>query len=291
MDNENQAPANQPTNFVVQAPVRARKSYAMLLVTVVWIVVAAAAASGVYFWQHGKVASLNKQLQTVNKASASVINGRATTSGSAYTNEVSVGYPLSLPHKKVIITLSLPTDQNVLGTDPNTRTQEDLAAYYSESKNDIIGNWLFKTKGTANAPIQTMASPNQLYVSDMTQWQKTQDAAVVSYPGSGIDGGSKMTLAQKQAFITQLKADTTACIKDKTKGFATQDKVFNVCYTLAHPQAVGGSWPLSIKGYGELNGSPIYLGGVVQLADTGHQAAQDSYLAAFSRLAASVVDN
>jgi hypothetical protein len=288
MDNKNQ---ESEENTPQQPAAPTKKSHALALVVLAAVVVVIASTLGTYMWQHKKVTGLDKQLNTVSATNTNL--SKSVTKGTntqAYVTETSVGYPLSLPHQKVITTLYLPADQNVMGIDPDVHTQAEQAAYYTESENDIIGNWVFKTKGTVSEPVQTAATTNQLYMSDMTQWEKTSDTAAVLYPASGGDG-VQMTSNQKQTFVSQLKLEADACAKDSSKGFTTQDKAFNICYTVGHPQGVGGSWALSLKGYGELNGSPIYIGGGLQLGANNYQQTLQAYIGALSKLNTSVSAN
>jgi hypothetical protein len=81
-----------------------------------------------------------------------------------------------------------------------------------------------------------------------------------------IDNTPLQTPAQKQKFVSDLKAATTACATDATKGFTTKDKVFTICYSV-DPGKEAYSPILILKGYAEVEKQPLVLGGTISLYD------------------------
>ncbi len=257
-----------------------------VLAHIVWAVALFAVAAGIYLWQHSQISDLNSRLST-SQASLKEAQ-QAQAAADQYATYSAVGVPASLKTKTVVTTLTLPADQSALNLAPGVTTPVGLAAYFATSSSDVLANWLFQGSGTPDAPAGTTTT-GTFFVSDMTQWAAVADAAPASYPGAGA-GGKQLSVADKKAFISQLKTDTAACANDTTKGLTTGDKVFNICYTLTRPQAQGGNWSLSLQGYGEPASLPVYLGGSVSVGpDASYKAATQKYIGAFKQLRTAVV--
>ena len=254
------------------------KPHSSVLAHVAWALVVFAAAAGVYLWQHSQISDLTSKL-SASQASLKAAQGAQTTAGQ-YVSDSVAAVPVSLKTKKITLTLTLPTGQNALNLAPGTNTPAGMAGYFATSSNDLLANWQFQPKGTPDSPADTTTTGN-VFVSDMAQWAAVADAAPAAYPGVGT---KQMSVADKTAFISQLKTDTGNCTDDAAKGFATGDKVFNICYSLAGPQAKGGSWMVTLKGYGEPAGLPVYFGGSISVGpDASYKSTVQTYVGALKQ--------
>lgn len=272
-----------------------KRSKKPLLVAVLIVVLVLVAVGGTYYWQHKKVSSLNTQLTSLQKQLAASgastnLNAEAVSQQGSYVSDIGVGYPLSLAHKEVLTTLVLPSGYNMLQTDINTKTQDELAAQYVESYNDIIAHWQFNRISTLKQPSQSLQSNDSVTISALNDWANTDDPDSVTYESMEPAGSPAMTVAQKADFVNTLKHSTAACAQDSSKGFTTIDKVYNVCYTMLHPQAQGADWIMSLSGYASLNGTDVYLRGTIDLPNS-YQTEQSRFLSAFKQLKTVVQSN
>ena len=280
----------QPTVHTSTASKHSHLKFWIIIVTI--LVLAVATCYLIYDWQHKKVQQLSSTgaSQTVTNL-AKQSDKSNTSTASSYSANVAVGYPLSLPHKKVLITLYLPNSNSILQEGLSANTQEELASNYTESDNDVIANWIFNNDGTASSPSDSFSDNQNIIVTALNNWAQTSDSSGVSYPTQTVENSGPMTSSQKAAFIANLKSTTASCAADAGKGFATNDKVFNVCFTLQHPQGEGGNWIMDLSGYGNISGTDIYLRGFIDLPFVGYQAAQTQYIQALKNITTVVQDN
>lgn len=245
------------------------------------VVVLAGACYGVYAWQHGKVDNLNKQLSAAKSSASSMSmqnSSSSNTTTSSYAQKLVAGYPISAPKTKVLTTLSLPTGTDAVNYTEDLNTQAKLEGKYTESFNDLIGRWLTSPVGVKSDGTRTNYTPNEVYISVMKDWASKADTADVSYPSMGESDTMRMTVAQKTDFISKLKTDSATCAKDSTKGFATADKVYNICYTLSSPKAQDGDWVAVMTGYGEIKGAPTYFHASFSLPNSTYKTDLTSYI-------------
>jgi hypothetical protein len=264
------------------------KQRSSALLHIGWMVAVFVVAAGVYLWQNSQISNLNSKLSTTQASLKAAQQNQATT-GQYITNSAA-GVPVSLKTKKIVTTLLLPNDQNVLNLVPQNASVPTLASLFATSPSDILADWQFQPQGTPDSPAQTSAL-GQVFVSDMTQWANVADTTAVSYPGTTVNG-QQLSVASKKTFISQLKTATATCTNDTTKGFTTNDKVFSVCYSLTKPQSQGGSWTLDIQGYGEPASLPVYLGGSMPVGpDATYKATVQKYIDGLKQFKTSVVTN
>ena len=119
----------------------------------------------------------------------------------------------------------------------------------------------------------------------------TADSSAVIYPSDTAENSGPMTIAQKTVFVANLKSQSATCAGDASKGFSTNDKVFNVCISLGHPQALNGNWILSLSGYANIEGTDMYLRGHIDLPYTGYQAMQTQFIQALKNMTTVVESN
>lgn len=243
------------------------------------VIVLLGASYGIYYWQHQKVTDLQAK---VAAPAASPAPAAATVA------DVTVGYPLSIPKTKILTTLILPSGYGILQSFPPAKTAADLQSHYTTSFNDIIASWEAKLLGTKANPSASGHSDGETLVeiTALTQWMNVNDPEGTDYSATQ----SSMTVAQKKVFVAGLVAKTTACVKDASKGFVTDDKVYNVCYELTNPQSQNGDYGVTLNGYATIKGQPVYLRGSVLLPNSfsNHQVVLDKYIATLRQLATSV---
>lgn len=252
-----------------------------------WIIIilllplALGSSYGVYSWQHKKVSELSSQTKSSPAGSSKT---------QSYVTSIGVSYPLSLPKKKVLITLYLPSGNNVLQTDPHLTSQDTLAANYTESFNDLMASWEFSDSGAASNP--STSGPgngnNGITISALNDWMSKNDPSTVSYdPVTGA-----MTTSQKSDFVTNLKKQTTSCSSDASKGFTTSDKIFNICYTFQSPKAKDADWAMNLSGYAEIGGTLTYLRGFINnLPPSTYQTLANNYIQALKNTSTVVQAN
>jgi hypothetical protein len=232
-----------------------------------------------YTWQHDKVVELNRQLSTALSSPP-----KATTTNPTYIKDVSVGYPKSLPIGGVLTTLYLPSGTDLIQSTTSLSTQADLGSVFANSTSDILGYWNFMPQGTTTKPDQATDPVSQIYLTSMDSWESTADTTTVLYPSTTPNpAGTKMTVAQKQSFVSKLNTSTKTCAANSSEGFATSNKTYNVCYSLEKPEAKGGNYILYIDGYGQLKNTPVYIGGNIQLPNA-YQSEMSSYIKALKNI-------
>lgn len=233
-------------------------------------------------YKYAEKTIINQQTSNTKRAIATPIN----STSSIYTIDVGVSYPISIPDKKILTTLYLPSGISVLQVDPAVFSQDALIAHYTLSYNDILARWEFDKNGTVLSPSR-FGPNNEIEISALGDWMKTNDPSDVLYLDNERTQG--MTIAQKAVFVSKLKSETASCISNASKGFTTDDKVYSICYYLHRPQEVGGNWVLGLRGYAEIDEKPVYLRGIIDLPNS-YQSNLNSYIQALKKMTTTVIE-
>lgn len=197
-----------------------------------------------------------KQTDSTSKSTTTTTNRVATTETDNDVSTVSiksVGYPYEQPKKMVTTTLVLPNKFGAVRISSSIQNP-GLTDGYTDKFNDEMGRWVLgdlvnNTGGDANE-ISLIAISNS--------WlNKISDSDNTTAPH---------TVAEKKKFLVDIKAKTTKCASDKKSGFVTAGKVLNVCYVVE--SGLDSYAPtMTLQGYGELDGKPYYMEGVVRIYD------------------------
>ncbi len=86
----------------------------------------------------------------------------------------------------------------------------------------------------------------------------------------------------------QIKGATASCVKNSSKGFNTNDKNLNVCYSFLYGHGAYGVYDpiIVLYGYANIDNQPFILSGLINIYDSslqnvsaaGKQAANDAAL-------------
>lgn len=285
----NQEPVvtNQPQMTTTGKP-HGHRLYWVIIVLIILL------AAGTNAWQYKTNHKATDNLGTTNPA---VSTKTTSNSSNQYATATSIGYPLSLAKKEVLTTLSLPAGYTILQPSQGPGSQDGLAEMFTESSNDVIANWQFTKAGTSDNPSQAFSPNDSTTITATNGWEAAKDATTVNYDATPFNPASAaMTTTQKSVYIKKIQNDTLACAADSTKGFVTNDKVYNVCYLLQHPQAAGAAYMLAFEGFASVQGTSLYMRGVIELptsydGTSKTQFVLDGYLTSLKMLSTTVKAN
>lgn len=210
------------------------------------------AAVGGYFYGHNKTTTVTKTIVTTPKA---------TTESSAHFVQ-SVGYPFDLGAKTQITTkLGVPASMQAVREIPSM--SQGLATLLTDKDNDSMARYSLGNPEDSN---DNGGGASEISIVAISKSWLAANGKTDNSLDNYIDNTPIQTVAQKQKFVSDLKTATTACAADASKGFATKDKVFNICYSV-DPGREAYSPVLVLKGYAEVEKQPLVFGGTVNLYD------------------------
>lgn len=262
-----------------------------VLIVVILLGLGFAGLGGYAWWQHGQIGQLQDTLASSGGGSSSAaLNTSSTGSGSADVKVSAVAYPAALTKqaRHVVMSLHLPTGFNALDVSPVFGSSQDQDAFYVTGAGDIMARWLFSAEGGGTNPAKVADGNDELDVTALDGWMKAADPAGVNY----ADGTSSMNPAQKSDYVAKLKSDSAACAADASKGFATNDKTFNICVSLVKPPNTTTDWGLSVKGYGEPGEVATLIRGLIDLPGSNasnNQSEAAIFVGELKQLSATVV--
>ena len=265
-NNSNPTPQNN------SAPVAGQRKKAPVVGIVVSLVLIAAGVAGGFYWGSQQKTTNNTNTNTGNTTQQPATDQLAAPSFYTLTSEA---HPFDLKkadvNKKMVVSFAVPNGFQAVKTDSNNQNR-GYEQYFTNKYNDEIGRW------AVGYPTSQDSSNSQVSILAIGQeWLKaTQNVEGKMLTGIGADIN---TPAQKAKFLSDLKANTEACAKDKAKGFATKDGSLKVCYEVIDRKTDA---ILVLKGYGELQGQQMVLVGTIDLA-SADQAIVQNWVSALSQ--------
>lgn len=228
-----------------------------LVISLLSIVLLAAAVFGGYVYGKGKTPSTATKN---NQPAVSNTQQEAAQSSATLHFVRAEGYPFEDKGRVFTIDLGIPNEMQGVRISSNNNNHGS-EQYFTDKYNDEIGRWII---GDPTVPTESFSGVSALAISK--SWlgaNLPQDLA----SNSEFDTGYNLaTPADKQKFLQKVKADASSCSNDAKKGFVTNDKSFEICYSF-DPGKEGYSPTVLLSGYGEKDSIPIYITGLIELKD------------------------
>jgi hypothetical protein len=260
--NSNPAPEFSPEQFTKSGG-KAKKFFVGLLVLLL-------IAGGVY----GGYAYGNGQNKNAAKTSVQPAAAPAVNQNSASVHFVaSEGYPFDLGAKKIFTTkLGIPATFQATRV-PSNNGNHGPEQYFTDKYNDELARFIIGNPADPGDNGGGYSETSVLAISK--SWLAANAPKDVAGNTEFATGYKLETPADKQKFLATLKTDTEACVKDAKKGFTTKDGLFKICYELNFGKESYNP-SISLKGYAEKEATPVFLTGLINIADDTPMANQEA---------------
>ncbi len=245
-------PDTQTQQFQAQPPVPppVNKSSKGFLVFFLVLVLLGAAGVGAYFLGKNSTPTPTASVQTT------ATNTKENPANSSVHFIQDLGYPSDLQAKKIFTTsLGLPDFIQAVGVESSSQNP-GINAYMTDKINDELGRWAtgYPDAPNARGDVAIAAVSKSWLASTQQEYEPL------------VFSEDLRTPAKKQAYLTKIKQDTAACVKDSKKGFQFSDKSLSVCYELLTGKD-GFAPTLQLRGYGEVNGLQLVLVGFIDITE------------------------